>query len=574
MRYFLCVVIALTLGASVHAQTIFGTNTGTFADWLGTYAMTDVPLREWGTVSDPSDPNSSVDGPNGSLITDGGTVTYAVNYPAGTYVISFNSPSPVTISTTGILGPVSNVTQNGTLETMDVAITTSGVSATNPLTNFQLVQSGQTGAQLTPTFNSYMIAYQAVRWMNNLNINNNTTLETSANLVPSGSNFGSNSYQDIVNWANAQSNMKDVMISIPVNADSTFIAAVAKTMSGLRAGITCIVESSNETWNYSFSQAGWMQNLGASDPRVTDSDLFGKNGQEAGLHAAAMMTTFKANFTGPGAAVGFLDSQGGNTYYVDQEKGAITSVYGAAALDSLFKYQGISFYPGDGLSSASSASALYSGLESDLTRLTGYLKTDASDAAASGLSECVYEWSPNGYLTLGDISSSVISAFRASPLSEQVTLDTWNAINNNIGPNGVAFDFDITGDGWSTQEDPLDPTEEEQLAIDQIAGVPEPSIASLALCLAASAMFRRRRSKPIEQWLGGKSGLLSPRIPNKILQMPKLREDVVRRTHPVLGPIAGWYFRCEEQSNNVWLAEGTDLWGRKVAATDHDYDRS
>ena len=87
MRYFLCVVIALTLGASVHAQTIFGTNTGTFADWLGTYAMTDVPLREWGTVSDPSDPNSSVDGPNGSLITDGGTVTYAVNYPAGTYVL-------------------------------------------------------------------------------------------------------------------------------------------------------------------------------------------------------------------------------------------------------------------------------------------------------------------------------------------------------------------------------------------------------------------------------------------------------------------------------------------------------
>ena len=289
MRCIICAVVALTLGASVHAQTVFGTNTGTFADWLGTYALTNVPLRQWGT--------------------------YAVNYPAGTYVISFNSPLPVTITTTGMLGPVSNVARNGTLETMDAtltpntnpnayaAITTSGVSAGNPLSNFQVVQSGQTGGQFTPTFNSYMIAYQAVRWMDNLHINNNTSLQTSASLVPSGSNLGSNSYQDIVNWTNAQSNLKDVMIEIPANADSTFVAAVAKTMSGLRPGVKCIVELSNETWDYSFSQAGWMQVQGASDSRVNLSDDFGKNAQEAGLRAAAMMTTFKANFTGPATTV-------------------------------------------------------------------------------------------------------------------------------------------------------------------------------------------------------------------------------------------------------------------------------
>jgi hypothetical protein len=53
----------------------------------------------------------------------------------------------------------------------------------------------------------------------------------------------------------------------------------------------------------------------------------------------------------------------------------------------------------------------------------------------------------------------------------------------------------------------------------------------------------------------------------------KLAEDAIRQTHPISGPVPGWFFRCREQSNNVWHAEGTDLWGRTVSATDHDYDR-
>jgi hypothetical protein len=336
--------------------------------------------------------------------------------------------------------------------------------------------------------------------MNNLNINNNTAPETSANIVPSGSNMGSNSYADIVKWANAQPNLKDVMIEIPVNADSTFTASVAKTMSGLLSGKQVIVEYGNEDWNYGFTQAGWLQTQGAADSRVTATDDFGKDAQETGLRAAAMMQTFDANYTGGASVAGFLGSQGSNTYFVDQEKAAITRVYGASAVDSLFKYQGISFYPGDGLSGASTESGLYSALESDLTRLTGYLKADVSDAKSSGLSELVYEWSPNGYLTLGGVSASVIAAFRASADSKQLTLDTWNAIKTNIGSNGIAFDFDITGDGWSTQENPAAPTEEEQLAIDQIAAgnltvgsqTPEPVCLSM-LGLGGLALLGRRR---------------------------------------------------------------------------------
>jgi MYXO-CTERM domain-containing protein len=508
-------ILATLLGAAgARAQAVFGTNSGTFAYWLPTDAMTDLPFNAWGSTSAPWTPDTAITLPNGSIDGDGGVYTQADNYPSGTYVVSFTSPSPVTISAGGDFSGISNVQRSGTLETMTVTLnhdngnilagsswlTTSGVTSSNPVSNFQVYQQGTTPASTTPAFQGLLNNYQAVRYMNNLNINNNTTLMTSNSIVPSGSNMGSNSYADIVKWSNAQSNLKDVMIEIPVNADSTYIASVAKTMSSLVSGKQVIVEYGNEDWNYTFTQAGWLQTQGAADSRVTASDDFTRNAQEAGLRAAAMMQTFDANYTGKASVAGFLGSQGSNTYYVDQEKSAISRVYGAGAVDSLFKYQGISFYPGDGLSGASSESALYSALESDLTRQTNNLTADVADAKASGLSEAVYEWSPNGYLTLGGVSASVIAAFRASADSKQLTLDTWNAIKNNIGANGIAFDFDVTGDGWSTQENSLAATEEEQLAVDQIAAgnltvgsqTPEPACLSM-LGLGGLALLRRRR---------------------------------------------------------------------------------
>jgi hypothetical protein len=58
------------------------------------------------------------------------------------------------------------------------------------------------------------------------------------------------------------------------------------------------------------------------------------------------------------------------------------------------------------------------------------------------------------------------------------------------------------------------------------------------------------------------------------VEIKKLTDEVLRQTHPITGRVAGWFFRCEEQSNNVWHAEGTDAWGRKVSATDDDYGRA
>ena len=50
----------------------------------------------------------------------------------------------------------------------------------------------------------------------------------------------------------------------------------------------------------------------------------------------------------------------------------------------------------------------------------------------------------------------------------------------------------------------------------------------------------------------------------------KFPESQVQSLYPIAGRLNGWYFRLEETSNNYWRAEGTDLWGRKVACDGSD----
>jgi hypothetical protein len=45
----------------------------------------------------------------------------------------------------------------------------------------------------------------------------------------------------------------------------------------------------------------------------------------------------------------------------------------------------------------------------------------------------------------------------------------------------------------------------------------------------------------------------------------KFSESEVLKQYPIGGRLEGWYFRLSETSNNAFLAEGEDLWGRKVS---------
>lgn len=50
----------------------------------------------------------------------------------------------------------------------------------------------------------------------------------------------------------------------------------------------------------------------------------------------------------------------------------------------------------------------------------------------------------------------------------------------------------------------------------------------------------------------------------------KLKEIEVLVAYPIKIGDSGWYFRMTEMSAGVWLAEGMDLWGRKVSAQGDD----
>ena len=50
----------------------------------------------------------------------------------------------------------------------------------------------------------------------------------------------------------------------------------------------------------------------------------------------------------------------------------------------------------------------------------------------------------------------------------------------------------------------------------------------------------------------------------------KLSEAEVAIQFPIRGSIDGWHFRLTETSNGAWLAEGTDLWNRRVSCQGTD----
>jgi len=54
------------------------------------------------------------------------------------------------------------------------------------------------------------------------------------------------------------------------------------------------------------------------------------------------------------------------------------------------------------------------------------------------------------------------------------------------------------------------------------------------------------------------------------LEIQKLSEAEILESYPIKGKTKGWYFRTIETSNNAWLVEGSDVWGRKVTIQGSD----
>ena len=54
------------------------------------------------------------------------------------------------------------------------------------------------------------------------------------------------------------------------------------------------------------------------------------------------------------------------------------------------------------------------------------------------------------------------------------------------------------------------------------------------------------------------------------LEIHVLSEAEILESYSIKGKTKGWYFRAIETSNNAWLVEGSDVWGRKVTIQGSD----
>ena len=53
-------------------------------------------------------------------------------------------------------------------------------------------------------------------------------------------------------------------------------------------------------------------------------------------------------------------------------------------------------------------------------------------------------------------------------------------------------------------------------------------------------------------------------------QIKKQTETELLKSYPIKGQVIGWFYRTTETSNNAWLIEGSDFWGRKISIQGDD----
>ena len=56
------------------------------------------------------------------------------------------------------------------------------------------------------------------------------------------------------------------------------------------------------------------------------------------------------------------------------------------------------------------------------------------------------------------------------------------------------------------------------------------------------------------------------------VRIEKKSDEEMRQKYPIAGRLKHWYFRSAEISNNAWLVEGCDIWGRTVSRRGDDPD--
>lgn len=410
---------------------------------------------------------------NGTITQNASYYSDFSDYANGQYTVQFNAPNPagITVQPAFDLTNLTNVQVSGTMWTGTLTLThdsggitagagminISGISASNPVSNFTVYAQGTNPSAFTTTYQNLVQNYASVYTLNTDDVVGNQNVVDAGDLPYNGDVDNDVSVADLVTQTNSLPHAKTMLLELPLGITNAALKVVGQELNGLKAGVQVLVATSAESWNGAQPQFEGVLNQAKANPAVANaaSDDFTRVAYQTAVDDINAVQQIRAVSTNPGNVTAYLVSQGSNTYFVDREKSFITTNMGLQ-LSAYVQYQGISFYPDDNLTSApSSAQALYNSLVADLPRQVGFLKADKADATASGLHELIYEWGVDGALTQSGISAAVINAFNNSTLGSQWVTQEVQATDAVLGA-GDGFEV-FSGGLWGPDPDTAAP---------------------------------------------------------------------------------------------------------------------
>jgi hypothetical protein len=410
--------------------------TPTASSWLGTNIAADLPrvdvayqLNQFDTPAAQLDANGyPVAGASGKSSTDIGFVL-----PTGTYKISYRGTGALAVS--GI-GQLAGAWQTASGEQRNTVQITGSPGAfgrffTLTITNApgQTVQAIRilypgydydTTATFLPEFARLLVPFRALRFMDWESTNNNKI----ANFAdrPNSAHFGHSAfgepYEHIVELVNETG--KDCWLTVPELATDDFIAQLAAFMAkgldlgrirsarqkaGMVAPFQLIVESSNETWNQSFSAyATFLAAAKASPKRYTGTysgsygpswmtnlaDLM-KVGQYTADRLVAIGNAFRTAFGANSAIVApVLSGWALGPGYSDVGLQFIKANYGAPSKYVTYVAQAPYFGPADDTSTGA-LGTLFAALDANVSGMGTTFKEFARLVTDNGLQMAAYE---------------------------------------------------------------------------------------------------------------------------------------------------------------------------------------
>ncbi len=456
-----------------------GCNLDGNVDWATAHIWTDAThaFRTWGMYTKPQDPDPALSfDKNGNPLGDAGVLSYLVNYPNGTYKLTWSGPADAQIVVGGIgrLGPVQ---RNGKANSADmvlrhedpngitggiIVIQIKGQRAADPVHDLHLYAPGfapgqpRAGQNFNDDFLRRVRPFACIRFMDWVGTNNSTVARWEDRTTPAFTIQTTHgiAWEYIIDCANQV--QRDAWINIPDQATDDYVQHLARlTHDTLDPRLKLRVEYSNEVWNAMFHQFHRTLAVAKANSAITSRDDFGRTAQQYAIRAAQVMSIFQSVY-GPDAdrVIGVYGGQNSNAYWSDTGLNYLKSHNQAPS--QFFKELAIAPYVGNDLGKPPSGGWTLDALFADCEQFTaGPLAAWVRDAKKSAdsynLRLVTYE---GGQHLTGNPTVPAPLRVAANDDPRMFTLyhhmhDVWRA---NSG-GGLYQAFSHIGGGWGLLED-------------------------------------------------------------------------------------------------------------------------